>query len=145
MNETVVITQDNLKPLQDFIWGLSSQIQQAVVELKLEVDTLLSDTEKEIDFDDIQRKIQAIFNTVPTRFVNTWEDNVEWSNEWSLRILAIALLFKLTDSNTLRLFGKHWTEVQATPHGEKHQNIRQLDGFWLSGVKIYGVPFSEKQ
>jgi len=148
MNDTfdeVVISQDNIRPLQSFVDTLSSETQNALTKFKIKIDELLLDPNNKIDFDTIQNKITSILNTVPTRFVNNGVENAERENEGSLRILSIALLFQLTDDNALRLFWEHWESVQENPEGNDHQNIRQLNEYWLWGVKIHWLPFSEKE
>jgi hypothetical protein len=77
MSEIVIISSDNIAPLQDFISGISPNIQAAITNFKIEVVSLLENKDTEIDFNHIQRRVNEIFDTVPTRFVNSGVENSE--------------------------------------------------------------------
>jgi hypothetical protein len=64
-------------------------------------------------------------------------NNPSGQNEGSLKVFALGRLNGFTPQQTLACFGEHYRDVQATPEGGDHQNIRQ---FMIHGWP--GIQFS---
>ncbi len=90
------------------------------------LDKLKSEPES-IEFTDTISVIESTYDYTPCTFTNGTITNEAGQNEGSCKILAFALLNKLTKEQTLHCFGKYYREeVLNDPKGESHQNIRQF-------------------
>ena len=145
MEEHTIISDANITPLQEVVESLPDDVKIHFEAIKDAIFIAINKEWNEIKFDNLIRLIDFIFDTSPTRFVNNWVDNDAWKNLWSLKVLSLALLLWLNTDQALKMFGEHWESVQKNPDWDNHQNIRQLDEFWLEGIKIYGIPFSKKK
>ncbi|MDO6681839.1 HopJ type III effector protein [Oceanobacter sp. 5_MG-2023] len=77
-------------------------------------------------------------------FTNGALDNSSDQNQGSCRVLALASLLKLTTEQTLRCFGEHYRDVLASPDGNSHQNIRQLQHHGMEAVRFEHFPLRTK-
>jgi len=67
------------------------------------------------------------------------------TNEGSCKIFAFAHLHKLTEQQTLNLFGDYYRlDVLNNPQGDSHQNIRQFMKFGWAGIHFNELPLSAK-
>lgn len=90
------------------------------------LDKLKSEPET-IEFTDTIAVIDATYDYTPSTFTNGNVTNEAGQNEGSCKILAFALLNKLSKEQTLHCFGKYYREeVLNDPGGDSHQNIRQF-------------------
>jgi hypothetical protein len=77
-------------------------------------------------------------------FTNGELENSQEQNQGSCRVLALAKLLQLTDEQALCCFGEHYRDVLASPSGDSHQNIRQLQQHGLEGVRFEQLPLRKK-
>jgi len=145
MDEQVIISSENISPLQEVVETLPDNIKIHFEAIKQAIHLAISKEWNEIEFNKLIRLIDFIFDTTPTRFINNWVDNAAWENLWSLKVLSLALLLWLDTNQALKMFWEHWKSVQSTPDWGNHKNIRELDGWGIEWVKIYGIPFSGKE
>lgn len=52
--------------------------------------------------------------------------NAAGENEGSAKVFGFAKHHGLSQLDTLKLFGEHYAQVQATPNGTDHANIRNF-------------------
>ncbi len=96
------------------------------MDLKTFLDKLRSEPES-IEFTDTISVIEDTYDYTPSAFTNGNVTNEARQNEGSCKIIAFALLNKLTKEQTLHCFGKYYREeVLTDPKGDSHQNIRQF-------------------
>jgi len=145
MEEQTIMSAENITPLQEVVESLPNDVKVHFEAIKDAIFIAINKEWNEIEFNNLIRLIDFIFDTSPTRFVNNWVDNDAWKNLWSLKVLSLALLLWVNTDQALKMFGEHWESVQKNPDWNDHPNIRELDGGWIEWVKIYGVPFSEKK
>jgi hypothetical protein len=80
-----------------------------------------------IEFTDTISVIESRYDYTPSTFTNGDVTNEAGENEGSCKVIAFALLNKLSKEQTLHCFGKYFREeVLNDPKGDSHQNIRQL-------------------
>ena len=100
------------------------------------LDTVLTDPES-IEFTDTIAIIESNYDFTASNFSNGEQYNNAGENEGSCKILAFALLNKLTEKQTLHCFGQYYREeVLDDPEGESHQNIRQFIQHGFDGIKF---------
>jgi type III HopJ-like effector protein len=100
------------------------------------LDKLRSEPES-TDFTDTIAVIDSNYDYTPNAFTNGEVNNEAGQNEGSCKIMAFALLNKLSVEQTLHCFGKYYREeVLNDPDGEGHQNIRQFIKKGFSGIKF---------
>jgi len=96
----------------------------------MDLDSFLNklNTEPEsIEFTDTLAIIEDGYVYTPSTFTNGDVTNEAGQNEGSCKIMAFALLNKLSKEQTLHCFGKYYREeVINNPDGNNHQNIRQF-------------------
>ena len=78
----------------------------------------------------------------PTRFTNGRGDervvNEAGSNEGSCKIFYFGRLHRLSEKETLALFGEHYAEVLSNPNGDSHKNIRTFMCCGWPGIAFDG-------
>jgi hypothetical protein len=90
-----------------------------------------------IEFASVMQVIGQFYVYSPTSFNNGPLFNPAGSNEGSCKIFYFAQLQKLSESETLSLFGSYYRDdVLANPSGDDHGNIRN---FVLTGWQ--GIAF----
>jgi type III HopJ-like effector protein len=90
-----------------------------------------------IDFTETISVIDLNYDYTPSAFANGNVINKTGQNEGSCKILAFAILNKLSKEQTLHCFGKYYREeVLNDPEGESHQNIRQFIKHSFDGIKF---------
>ena len=95
-------------------------------------------------FADTLAFVAAHYSYQPQAFDNGGVENAAGQNEGSCKTLGLALLEGLSDQEALLAFGEHYRDVQATPEGTDHGNIRALIKHGLAGVKFAELPLSRK-
>ena len=103
-------------------------------------------TEPELtDFTDTISVINSNYDYIPGSFTNGSVTNEAGQNEGSCKIVAFAILNKLSEKQTLHCFGKYYREeVLNDPDGESHQNIRQFIKHGFDGIKFESVALRRK-
>ena len=92
-----------------------------------------------LDFEQVLSTIDAYYQYTPRQFDNGPLDNPAGSNEGSCRIFAFAILYGLSEQQTLACFGRFYREdVLANPKGDSHQNIRQFMQTGWGGIRFSG-------
>lgn len=98
-----------------------------------------------IAFSDVIGYIDANFDFTPTRFTNGDTVNEAGQNNGSCKIFSFAALQKLTQDQTLALFGDYYrNDVLGNPEGTDHQNIRNFMQSAWDGIKFEGEALEEK-
>lgn len=91
----------------------------------------IRNTPDAVDFKETIDTIDAAYNFTPVKFINGKTVNEAGSNNGSCKIFAFAQLHKLSEQQTLNLFGDYYrSDVLKNPEGSDHANIRN---FILSG------------
>jgi hypothetical protein len=100
---------------------------------------------------DFKQTIEVIFRYYlyqPTEFVNGIEQpliNLAGENEGACKIFAFAMLHKLSEQETLGLFGDFYRlDVLGNPGGDNHPNIRQFMRSGWEGIRYSGVALKAK-
>jgi len=92
-----------------------------------------------ISFNQSIQLIDALYDFTPTAFKNGVQHNEAGQNNGSCKILAFALLHRLSEPQTLQMFGDYYrTDVLQQPAGTDHQNIRQFMQYGWDGVEFDG-------
>ena len=94
-----------------------------------------------ISFNETISIINENYQYQPTEFKNGLGSdtiiNAAGSNEGSCKIFAFALLNKLTQSQTLNLFGDYYhQDVLVAPSGNDHGNIRNFMKYGWVGISF---------
>jgi hypothetical protein len=80
-----------------------------------------------VSFSETMAIISENYDYQPTAFRNGLVENAVGQNEGSCKIFAFAKLHKLTEAQTLSLFGDYYrVDVLENPGASDHQNIRQF-------------------
>jgi hypothetical protein len=78
----------------------------------------------------------------PSRFTNGTDDgrvvNEAGTNECSCKIFYFGQLHRLSEKETLALFGEHYAEVLSNPNGDSHKNIRTFMCCGWPGIAFDG-------
>jgi hypothetical protein len=105
----------------------------------------LNDTPDSIAFTDTMAVIDAAYEFTPAAFTNGEVRNEAGQNSGSCKLLAFALLNRLTEAQTLACFGAYYREdVLKNPAGTDHQNIRNFMKTGWNGVKFDHMPLQAK-
>ncbi len=72
-------------------------------------------------------------------------NNESGQNEGSLKVFALGRLNGFTPEQTLACFGEHFRDVQTTPNGIDHQNIRQFMIHAWPGIQFSHAPLTLKK
>ncbi len=100
---------------------------------------------KKVEFADVISVIDANYDFVETAFTNGEVKNDVGQNSGSCKILSFAKLNKLTEDQTLALFGIYYrADVLSSPEGDDHQNIRQFMKHGWAGVEFTGDALKSK-
>jgi len=92
-----------------------------------------------IDFKEVIAYIDEHYDFTPTKFTNGNTVNEAGENNGSCKIFSFAKLNKLSNEETLALFGDFYrTEVLKNPEGSDHQNIRNFQRFGWDGISFDG-------
>lgn len=98
-----------------------------------------------ITFPEVIAHIDAHYDFTPARFTNGTAVNEAGQNNGSCKIFSFAKLHRLTQDQTLALFGDYYrVDVLGHPKGTDHQNIRNfIQGGW-EGIRFEGEALKEK-
>ncbi|MGV3593412.1 MAG: HopJ type III effector protein [Gammaproteobacteria bacterium] len=88
--------------------------------------------------------INEWYDFTPTAFRNGNVANTAEQNQGSCRVLAFALLNKLSSGQALKCFGEHYREVLATPGVDNHHNLRRLQKEGLVDIHFEDTPLRRK-
>jgi hypothetical protein len=106
--------------------------------------TQLRETPNTIDFANVMQVINQFYSYVPTSFNNGPLFNNAGSNEGSCKIFYFAQLHKLSEPETLDLFGTYYRhDVLVNPTGSDHGNIRNFILTGWSGIKFDGLALTQ--
>jgi hypothetical protein len=100
-------------------------------------------------FSDTLALVEKWYDLHPTSFKNGLDENAAnnaiSTNEGSLKVFALGRLNGFTPQQALACFGEHYRDVQNTPKGEDHQNIRQFMVHGWAGVQFANAPLTLKE
>lgn len=104
---------------------------------------------QEISFDETISIITESYHYTASEFSNGLDDdkliNATGTNEGSCKIFAFAQMNKLTQQQTLNLFGDYYRkDVLQDPDGSGHQNIRNFMQFGWQGIHFSQQVLSAK-
>ncbi|GGF54244.1 HopJ type III effector protein [Alteromonas lipolytica] len=103
--------------------------------------TQLNNAPESIEFNDVIALIDSTFSFSPTAFTNGDVSNEANQNNGSCKLLALGQYLKLSDEQTLALFGKFYREdVLKNPQGDDHANIRNFMITGSAGVSFEVFP-----
>lgn len=89
--------------------------------------------------------IDALYQFTPTAFQNGALANAAGENNGSCKILAFAAMHKLSEPQTLQLFGDYYRlEVLPDLKGNNHANIRNFMRTGWDGVSFSGQALRAK-
>ena len=98
-----------------------------------------------IAFSDVIAFIDSNYDFTPTRFTNGNTVNEAGQNNGSCKIFSFAILQKLTQEQTLALFGEYYrSDVLGNPEGTDHQNIRNFMQSGWEGIMFEGEGLIKK-
>lgn len=95
-------------------------------------------------FQDFIAYIDENYHFIPTAFKNGNHYNQAGENSGSCKVFAFAKLEQLNQEETLSLFGQYYQDVQNTPEGTDHQNIRNFMIFGWDGIQFERVALVKK-
>ncbi|MFT6152760.1 MAG: hypothetical protein ACJA0E_000391 [Bermanella sp.] len=99
-------------------------------------------------FSDTLALVEKWYDLYPTSFKNGLDaeavENAIGTNEGSLKVFALGRLNGFTPEQSLASFGEHFRDVENTPDGQDHQNIRQFIRHGWAGVQFENVPLTLK-
>ena len=94
-----------------------------------------------IEFGEVITLIDNTFFFSPTAFENGAIKNLENQNNGSCKLLALGQYLKLSNEQTLALFGSFYRDdVLKNPNGEDHANIRNFMQTGHAGVTFEQFP-----
>lgn len=96
-------------------------------------------------FADTLAFIEANYEFTASGFQNGDLRNEADQNQGSCKVLALAELAGFSSEQALKCFGEHYRDVVASPQGDSHQNIRQLQQHGLDAVRFDAFPLVAKQ
>jgi len=132
-------------PSSDMQMALFNQ-QQALQKDMAEFREKLADNS--VQFSETLALVEKWYDLHPTAFKNGLDDqaveNAQGQNEGSLKVFALGRLNGFTPEQALASFGEHYRDVQATPDGTDHQNIRQFMRHGWKGIQFDAVPLTLK-
>lgn len=101
-----------------------------------------------IQFAETLALVEKWYDVLGTAFTNGLDDqkveNAKGQNEGSMKVFALGRLNGFTPEQALACFGEHYRDVQATPEGSDHQNIRQFMRHGWAGIQFESVPMQLK-
>ena len=87
-----------------------------------------------LSFAEVIATIDANYSFTPSFFKNGDVVNEENQNNGSCKVFSFAKMHKLSEKETLFLFGEHYQKVLETPSDADHQNIRNFMNFGWNGI-----------
>ena len=87
-----------------------------------------------LSFAEVIETIDANYSFTPSFFKNGDVVNEENQNNGSCKVFSFAKMHKLSEKETLFLFGEHYQKVLETPSDADHQNIRNFMNFGWNGI-----------
>lgn len=100
---------------------------------------LLGVESNQLTFHDVLAFIDAHYNYQPIEFSNGEVTNTLGTNEGSAKVFSLAKQHGLNKVDTLKLFAEHYHNVQNTPQGIDHANIRNFMRYGWAGI---GMPIN---
>ena len=105
---------------------------------------------EKVSFRETIDTIEAHFDYTPVHFTNGLGDNPvvnpPGTNEGSCRIFSLGQRYRLTEEETLALFGElYWRDVLGNPSGEDHSNIRTFIEHGWAGIRFEKEALALKQ
>lgn len=98
-----------------------------------------------IDFKEVIAYIDEHYDFTPTKFTNGNTINEANENNGSCKIFSFAQLNKLSDEESLYLFGDFYrNDVLQNPDGNDHQNIRNFMQSGWDGISFEGAALRKK-
>ncbi len=101
-----------------------------------------------VEFSETLALVEKWYDLTPSAFSNGEGDalvnNAQGTNEGSLKVFALSRLNGFTQEQALACFGEHFRDVQNTPEGVDHQNIRQFMIHGWSGIQFAQAPLKIK-
>ena len=104
----------------------------------------LSTEPDSISFEQSIALIDALYQFTPAAFQNGELHNAAGENNGACKILAFALMHKLSAAQTLFLFGDYYRAVVDNPKATDHQNIRNFIRSGWDGVNFEQSALSAK-
>ena len=95
-------------------------------------------------FQDFIAYIDENYHFTPVAFKNGNHFNQAGENNGSCKVFAYAKQEQLSQKDTLELFGQYYQDVQNTPEGTDHQNIRNFMIFGWDGIQFERVALVKK-
>lgn len=100
-------------------------------------------------FEDVLDVINAAYTYTPTEYLSgaggQWEVvNPAGKNEGSCKVFYFAQMHDLTPQETVALFAQYAAEVEATPQGTSHANIRAFQRTGWKGIQFKGTVLTPK-
>ena len=93
--------------------------------------------------------VETWYDLHPSGFKNGLDElavnNDKGTNEGSLKVFALGRLNGFTPDQALACFGEHYRDVQNTPDGHDHQNIRQFMKHGWAGIAFDSAPLTLKR
>jgi hypothetical protein len=98
-----------------------------------------------ISFSQSLALIESLYDFTETAFRNGEQYNEAGENNGSCKIFAFALLHRLSEPQTLQMFGDYYrNDVLLSPAGTDHRNIRQFIQYGWNGIEFSGQALSPK-
>lgn len=101
------------------------------------------------DFEDVLAYISDHHEYRKVLFKNGIGDNPiineAGQNEGSCRVFSLAKLKRLSEEDTLLLFGRHYRHVKSEPEGNDHANIRRFMKDGWAGIHFEQEALSIKE
>ena len=108
-----------------------------------DVSALLNGLSKRaIGFNDVISFIDDAYRYAPRSFTNGMVYNAAGENEGSAKIFGFAKHHGLNQLDTLKLFGEYYIQVQETPNGTDHANIRNFLHWGWQGFLMQKNPLT---
>lgn len=105
----------------------------------------LNERPESVAFADTMAVIDAHYEFTPAAFTNGDVKNEAGQNSGSCKLLAFAMLNRLSREQTLACFGAYYRDdVLKHPDGTDHQNIRNFMKHGWDGVKFDAMPLKAK-
>lgn len=101
-----------------------------------------------VQFAETLALVEKWYDLHPSAFKNGLDEhaveNAQGTNEGSLKVFALGRLNGFTPEQALASFGEHYRDVQNTPDGHDHQNIRQFMAHGWPGIQFENAPLTLK-
>ncbi len=138
--------QNYQMPSGDLEMALFNQQQALQSDMSALRETLNANTAQ---FSDTLALVEKWYDLSSCAFKNGLDEqavnNESGQNEGSLKVFALGRLNGFTPEQTLACFGEHYRDVQATPNGTDHQNIRQFMIHSWPGIQFSHAPLTLKK